>query len=220
MSTPMTLLALKQEVEACGFSDTQFGAGRLVQYLNDGYGRACRMVDFWEGEATQDFSTVAGTASYPQPANLGRDRSLRFTGTSQFGELQSVRLRTIDRAMAQSGVPRAYAIDGANLHLWPTPDSVYTLELRYWALPSPLVADTDTPSLPSDFHDLLVYWALKRGYAAEDDPATAQYWEQQWTARLREFAADAKFQSSDEPSRIADYWTGPPQLSQGSWTRR
>src|SRR6185437_7958326 len=130
-------------------------------------------VDYYIDEATLDFSTVAGTSTYPQPANLGKDRSLHFTVTSQVGELTSVGLRTLDRSVSVSGVPRLYALTGSNIQLYPVPDGVYTLELRYWAQPAQLVNDTDTPSIPADYHDMLLYWALKRAYSAEDDPQTA-----------------------------------------------
>src|SRR2546423_697971 len=83
--------------------------------------------------------------------------SVRDTGRNV--ELVSVGLRTIDRSTVQSGAPNYYAIDGGNLHLYPTPNNVFTLELRYWKLPADLVNDSDIPSIPAGYHDLLWYYA-------------------------------------------------------------
>lgn len=213
----MQLLAMRQEVEAHGFSDITFGA-RINRYLNDAYLMSVRRVSYYVDEATLDFSTVAGTTSYPQPTDFAKDRSLRFVGTSFVGELQSVGLRTIDRSVPTSGIPTNYAIDGNSLHLYPTPDNVYSLELRYWKLPALMVADTDSPTIADDYCDMLIYWAINRCYAAEDDSQTAAYWMQQYNTRLAEFSADVKFPDDNQASQIADFWQGPPSINRG-WTR-
>lgn len=209
----MNLLALRNEVLNHGFDPIVFSA-RINQYLNDAQGKVCRRVDFYIDEATSDFSTVVGTLLYPQPADFARDRSLRRTDVQV--ELTQVGLRTIDRSPPlASGVPRYYAIDGQNLHVYPTPDNVYPLELRYWKLPAQLVADGDTPTIPADYHALLVFWALKRCYAAEDDPQTAQYWEQQFNTMLAEFSADVKFPSGDSRTQMASMWEGGERIGSG-----
>src|SRR5438309_7775091 len=126
----MQLSDLRAEVLAHGFDPTQFGSARVNQYLNDGLQELCARVDFYQEEATSDFPTVSGTASYSLPANFGRIRSLRNTDSSR--ELASCDLREIDRSTPSNGSPRYYAMDAANVHLYPTPDGVYNLELRFW----------------------------------------------------------------------------------------
>lgn len=212
----MNLQAMIAEVQAHGGTQDP---SRITQWINDAIQQAAARADYYIDEATLDFSTVAGTSTYPQPTDLGTDRSLHFTGTDQTGELTSVGLRTLDRSVASSGVPRFYALSGSNLQLYPTPDNVYTLELRYWKQPALLANPGDTTTIPDRYDDMLVYHALFRAYAAEDDLQTAQGWQQQWTTRLAEFAADVKYPNNDQPVRIADYWTGPPSAGSGLWTR-
>lgn len=211
----MQLLAMRQEVEAHGFSDITYGA-RINRYLNDAYLQAVRRVSYYVNEAVLDFSTVAGTASYSQPTDFAKDRSLR--DLNRTGEFKAVGLRTIDRSVPSTAPPYAYAIDGVLIHLYPTPDQVYSLELRYWKLPAVMVADTDSPTIPDDYCDLLVYWAINRCYASEDDSQTAQYWMQQYNTRLQEFSTDVRFPNDDAPTQVASMWEGPPVLSRG-WTR-
>lgn len=213
----MNLLALRTEVRNHGFTGTAlFPDSRINQYLNDAQGKVCRRVDFYIAEAVRDFNTVAGTATYIQPTDFARDRSLHRTDVP--GELAQVGLRTIDRSPIANGAPRYYAIDASNLHLYPTPNNVFPLELRYWKLPAQLVGDTDVPAIPADYHRMLVYWALKECFAGEDDPQTAQYWTSEFNTVLAEFAADVKFPSSDSPNQLADMWTGPQQLGSRGWS--
>jgi hypothetical protein len=118
-SAGSNLLAIRTEALNHGFDPTVFGA-RMTQYINDAQSLMCSRVDYYVNESTLDFTTVSGTATYGQPADLGKDRSLR--DTSRNVELVSVGLRTIDRSAVVSGPPSYYAIDGGNLHLYPTPD--------------------------------------------------------------------------------------------------
>ena len=161
----MQLIDIRTEVLNCGFDPTLFGSSRINAYINNGYFNMVRRVSYYVDEATQDYSTVSGTSMYSLPADFAKVRSLRRTDIGR--ELQSVFLRDIDRSIITSGTPYAYALDGANMHLYPTPDQAYPLELRYWKLPAALSADTDVPTIPADYHNLLIYSAVAEGYRAE-----------------------------------------------------
>lgn len=210
----MNFAALRQEVLNHGFDPVQFGSSRINQFLNDAYGEICRRVDYYIDEGVQDFSTSSGTATYPQPTDFAKDRSLRDTNRDL--EMVMYGLRTIDRSPDSNGPPYAYAIDGTNLHLYPTPDGVYPFELRYWKLPTALVNDGDTPTLPADYHKLIWWYAVGECYMAEDDLQTGQLWMQRYEAGLKNLKADVKFPSTDMPNQIASMW-GNRRLRRG-WT--
>jgi hypothetical protein len=212
----MNLASLRQEVLDHGFDASEYGA-RINQYLNDALNLVCRRVDYYTDEATSDFQTAANTDLYPIPTGFAKLRSLRNTDLSW--ELQAVLLRDIDRAFPSAGLPRFYAMDAANLHVYPTPDGPYNLELRYWQMPAPLVADSDVPSLPVDWHSMLWLFAVRECYAADDDPTTAQYWDGRFKESLSEFAADAKFPNDDAPSQVKGMWDQDDVLM-GPWIAR
>jgi hypothetical protein len=216
MSAPQNLLALRTEVLNHGFDPVLFGSARINQYLNDAQALVARRVQWYNEEAVQDTATVSGTATYAWPANFLRIRSLR--DTDRHVELRSVSLRDIDRSGASNGAPNYYALDGGNIHLYPTPDAVYNLELRYWSSPSTLVNDTDVPSIPADWHRILWIWAVKECYAAEDDPTTAGYWESQFNNTLAELAADLKFPSTDAPAQAEGMWNQDRSLGSAGWS--
>lgn len=213
----MNLTALQTEVFAHGFDPTLFGASRVTAYINNAYLEICRRVDYYVDEGSNAFVTVAGTQDYdlatvaPKWARL---RSLRNTDTNV--ELVQVGLREIDRASGVSGRPYEYALNGPSFHLYPIPDGVYNLRVRYWTLPDQLVAGSDVPSIPPDYHQMLADWAIGRCYAAEDDPQTAQYWKGEFEKQLAMFMADVRFPSTDAPTQIKSMWGGDGQRG---WSR-
>ena len=49
-----------------------------------------------------------------------------------------------------------------NLILGPKPDAAYTITGEYQMSAQVLAADGDTPEMPSDYHQLIVYSAMKK----------------------------------------------------------
>ena len=198
-----TLAELRTEVYNHGFAANVY-VSRATSYLNEALRLAARKVDYYQDETVQSITTVAGQAAYPWPTDFAKLRYLRDVDLTQTLEL--VPIRSIETSAAVCGRPASYALAGATLVLYPTPDAVYNLALRYWQLPALLAADGDTPSLPADYHRLLAYYALQRCYECEDDSEMAQYWQGQWAAALRDMAVDVKFPSTDGPRQVPSMW--------------
>ncbi len=75
-----------------------------------------------------------------------------------------------------SGYPSKVSIDPRNrLRLWQKPDGIYTVTGEYQKSAQVLAADADTPEMPSSFHMLIVYEAMKKYAAYESAPEV-------WTA--------------------------------------
>lgn len=199
----MNLSAIRAEVLANGFDPVQFGSSRVDQFINDGYQYVCAQTNYTGDEATFDFSTAAGVATYPQPSDVSDIRSLRIT--SRYHELTPVGLRQVDRSAPSPGAPTSYAQNGANFQLWPVPDGVYSMECRYWKIPALLVAPGDTPIIPPMWHWLLWTWATAQAFRAEDDVQRAGAWDQRFSKGLADFVSSVKF-TSDMPTRAASMW--------------
>ena len=56
------------------------------------------------------------------------------------------------------------------LHVYPKANDVYSIEFEYFKRAQILAINGDIPELPTDFHQLIVYEALKRFGKAEDAP--------------------------------------------------
>ena len=192
----MNLGQLQAEVEAHGFDPNVYGA-RIINYLNDAYALVCRRVDYYIDEATYPFSTVANQINYPLPAGWARIRDV--SDTTRDILIQPVTLRQLDNSGVPSlGPPQFYALDGANLHMWPTPDTAYTLQLRYWLMPTPLANATDIPTLPSDWHRILAEYCIARCFWGDDDPNMGGAWDQKFRCPLR---SSQQIRSSRIPRR-------------------
>lgn len=212
----MNLAQIRTEVLNTGFDQSVFGA-RINQYVNDGQNRIARYVEWFGAEGVYLIPIVAGTSSYAWPSDLARVRNVFNTATNN--ELQYAGLRDIDRSVTSTGEPGFFAVDGPNLHLYPTPDSsTYSLELRYWKLPPALVNDTDVPALPPDYHYVLISYALWKCYEREDDPQMAQYHEGEFKKLLAELKTDLTFPTSDEPVQVRGMWDRDQQLGRPGWS--
>jgi hypothetical protein len=213
----MNLGQLRTEVLNRGFDPGVYGA-RIDQFINDAQNLIARRVDYYINEDSQTYSTVAGTNLYPLPTNFARVRELFATDVTQI--IAPVGIRDIDGSSSTTqGRPYAYALDGANLHLYPTPDNIYPLELRYWTMPPALINDTDIPTIPVDWHQLLWLYGTWICYEADDDAQMGQYWQGRFNNMLAQFTADQKFPSTDYPNRIESMWgDGRVLYPPGAWS--
>ena len=205
----MNLGQLRAEVLNHGFDPVLFPQGRIDQYINDAYMRVVARVNYYKDEAQQPLPTIAGVNTIAFPPDLGDARSL--VDTDQQHELTQVMLGDLDGAPTRVGRPRIYAVSGQGFELYPTPDGIYNLLLRYWALPAKLVLDSDAPTLPEAWHRLLWYWGCKEAYAAEDDMPNSQAWEGQFNNTLSEFTSDVRF-PTHYPDQVRSMWG-----EQGGW---
>lgn len=208
-----TLASLRTEALNHGFDPIQYSA-RCSQYLNDAQNLIARRVDYYVDEAVQTYATVSGQAAYPWPTNVGRLRSL-FDMNRNI-EMQSASIRDIDRSGIATGAPYWYALTGNNFQLYPTPDNIYNLELRYWSIPPAMVNDTDTPSVPSDWAEMLWFYAVAQLFEADDDAQMGTYWMTKFNNQLAMFSADQKFPSTDSPTQARGMWDQDRSLGVGA----
>jgi hypothetical protein len=224
----VNLLALQTEVEGHGFDPIQYG-GRIIQYLNDAQNLVARRVQYWLEESTVAYTTTASVNLLPLPlptynasgtpsGGFGRLRELFAVDLNV--SLQPVALRDVDNSVVTQGRPYFYAMDGPNLHLYPTPDGSYPFTLRYWIMPTALANSTDIPGMPADWHHILWRYAVAECYKSDDDQAMGQYWTADYEKFLAMFEADARFPSTDWPTQAESFWNDGKTLSPtgNTWT--
>jgi hypothetical protein len=210
----MNLSALRTEVLNHGFDGSIFSASVLNQYLNDALSELSAKAQYYGEEQQQTVTMTAGQSHYSFPTDMTKLRSVRLTNPPQ--ELGLIDLRDIDRSSSSSGTPYAYAIDGAGITVYPTPDSSYTMLVRYWQVLSPMVYDTDVAGLPPRYHRSLTYYAIARCFEREDDVQQAQYYDQKWQETIRNLKADLVFPLTDGPRQVRSQWDAGP-ISRPGW---
>lgn len=112
------------------------------------------------------FNTVAGVSDYPPPENHN------FWDDKTFNDITSanskIRLDFIlytrqkeDVTTSLSGTIYKFSVlPSQAIRLYDTPDSVRTVSAEYFRAPTELVQNTDTPAIPKQYRDIIVYKAL------------------------------------------------------------
>lgn len=200
--------------------DHQFSPNRYTTFIQDTLNEAQRRVArrtnmrvFFDVETV---STVAGMASYALPTDFARNYSL--TEPSQSTPLQKLLVSDFDDLPDDStGRPSTYTIDRPNLVLYPNPDAVYALQLRFYRTPVTMVEDDDEPELPEDYHHILVTYTLARCFRRENDYEATQFHQNEYERELAELQAALQDDDQDmtQPEQVGGMWS--QDATPGMW---
>lgn len=197
-----TFVEMQDEVLDHGFGPEM--RPRVKNWLNQGQARIARMVNIRELLTKSAVATVSGTQSYTLPVDFVRLLSLVDDSGNRI--LTPVDPYYIESSAASSDRPYLYALSSEGLMLYPTPNLVLSLTLRYFKGPTVLAADGDISLLPPDYHDVMVSYALSRAYRTEDDAAMSQF-------HFGEFLRDLQILSGDRTHENLD----PRRPLDGTW---
>lgn len=202
----LTFLELQDQALHDDFAAAKYRA-RVKQFLNVGLGEIYRTTNLASADQAAAIVTVTGDASYVLPATSVRVQSLRDVGTDPDTPLGEVSQAVFDRLPDRQGEPEAFTLRGSEIILWPTPDAVYSLELRFRGDAVDMVADADKPALANDYRHLLVSYARGELFALEDDDAMSNLWMTKWEAGLKRLRADLQ-RRSGRKRRVPSMWAG------------
>lgn len=89
---------------------------------------------------------------------------------------------------------------------FPSPDARYEIDFRCLVRPNPLVNDQDTPLVPVDAAEALIYRALMLFYEMDGKPEMVAYAEGRYRTELetltKRYGAIAHYKSSKRPARV------------------
>lgn len=157
------------------------------------------VVSFWVNQAYQDVagaerhaelerivvsSTTSGENRIDIPADMYELLTLSYLTDRCDGSARTLQRTSEYKVDAQGFLPIAqpthYVQYGSWLELWPSPDSSYSLQLRYTARPSDMTATTSVPSLSTEWRLAVMHLGEAYiheliGNAAEGAEARARY---------------------------------------------
>jgi len=159
--------------ELCSVA-TQFAGGRndwslseASRFANMAYSEVYNRPGHTPLEAVATSSTTSGENHYQLPTdwNYGLAVTLYQQSSSTTGSTSTtvIRLKQRDanwidaQELAPSGVPEAYIQYAQWFELWPSPNSAYSLQLRYAVKPQTLVDSTQTLSLDERWQSAVLY---------------------------------------------------------------
>lgn len=138
----------------------------MLPWLSTAHGEYCDLLDeLWDGyrDTTGTISTVAGTATVALPAAFLKARAVQLLYGDTYRALEPFEpSRQILGHDLANGIPAGYLHVGDNLELFPTPDAVYTIKLRYVPTATAITATSDTISVPNGWEDFHVAKVLMK----------------------------------------------------------
>lgn len=156
---------------------------RIKNWINMGYYDFV-LRELWPfRETTGTLSLVQGTQEYSLVSNFSdidaqNIVSVTLQGTARkkltywpFGQL---RANQPDFDLYAQAVPERYYIKGGSIGFWPTPNAASTAFIDYYAVPTELSADADTPIIPIAYREALVQYSLGLEHDFNTDPDLAQ----------------------------------------------
>lgn len=161
--------------------DTGYSSTEIVDYLNDTqndvfneYRLQFMQVIQTYAMATNVSDITNGTGlptNYVQALDLtltssGREKVLRYVDTS---EIDNIHPDPDDTSINPANVPNEWYFYANTIKTYPVPNSAYTVSLRYYKRPTLLASDSDIPSVPSEFQELLVVGAAYRVMQVKDN---------------------------------------------------
>lgn len=155
----MQLSAIRTEVyETAGVAsdDPRIPTATMTRIVNRALRRVSGEYDWPWLQTTETITTAAGTQAYTPTSGYRKTLRLRYE------DQDLVELQPRDAAQYHNvtGSPVGFFTEDDKVHVVPTPDGVYSLHHVYQARETALSSDSDTPLLPDEYIDWLVFTAL------------------------------------------------------------
>lgn len=150
-----------------------------------------------EQEAIAVSSTTSGENKITLPADFYAVLTVSNLSLSPNLLLTKKNYMDVDSSTTQLGAPHDYVLYDSWMELWPSPDSSYSIQLRYQSRPSVMTATTATPSFDTRFG---ICWLYKTAaYAAwhVKDFETAGLMDQKFIAELARIPSDLALRQRD-----------------------
>jgi len=198
---------MQNEVLAHGFDPNVYRT-RIKNWLNEAQGRIARILELPSLYTTSIITTVKDTDTYTLSNAI---RINGITDPSSPMELTYINdpadVNYYNYAGQSVGRPEYYTLSGqSSIRLSPVPDGAYSLTVDYYSAPTTLSADSDTSALPSDYHDIMISYALSRAYRSEDDMQMSQFFYAEFMRDLTQMGADRQFVVRDGPRQVPGMW--------------
>ena len=138
---------------------------RVVNWIN----RACTLVEGkWVNwnylHEFHTFDTVSGIRDYPPQVGHGfwDTNTARIVADQTNVSFDRYENRKKDASEAILGEPYVFTVlPNQTLRFFSTPDATYGMAIEYWRAPTILTNNTDEPSIPLQYRDIIVYKALE-----------------------------------------------------------
>ena len=150
--------------------------------------------DLWQGEcelnsllelyqAATALTTTTGTQEYSFPTDYIVIKRVTYDGdrlkAADFRELDSIDDKFTD-SDSQTGDPTHYYLWAGKIGMWPVPDTSATVEIWGVKQPASITTNTAAFSIPLQFTDFPLDYALMNYYMKDQDDGRFQVYQARW----------------------------------------
>ena len=174
------------------FGDTaniQIDQTDIIRWINDAQAEIVLQNKLLQTISTS--ATITGQSSYTLPTNILTLRSIKVDGINikalSLSEAETEIPNFDNAATYPVDIPRSFWIWANQFTLYPAPSSqVSTIKLYYVRTPVDVTLLTDTPDLPTSYHNRLVEYCLQQAYELDENWAAAQAKGSQFAAGVQQ----------------------------------
>lgn len=139
--------------------------------LNRSWWTVSSQLRFYERDGTYSFVTVAGTDTYALPTDSDVIQRVILQESSEdawepLTNITDWNMFDLKDDSSQER-PTHYSIRGSNFILWPNPDNVYNVSVKYLRTLADIQASG--PDAPQEWHEVILWGAISRGFFARGD---------------------------------------------------
>ena len=186
-----------------------FSSSDASFWVNQAYREVATRTKFRPKEALAVSSTTSGERTLALPSDLDFITSVTLTlpsgstASSAVSSIVPLRQREGHWMDSQSdklfsGVPEAYASYATWLELYPSPNSAYSLTMRYQAKLSVLTDSASTPALDDRWHPAILYKTVELLHAARFDPANEAMARMRYLSYMQSTPSDDAWRQADK----------------------
>lgn len=201
-------------------ANLSFSSSDVSFWANQAYREVATRTKYRPKEALAVFSTTSGERELAVPADLEFVTSMTLTmpsgstASSAVSSIVPLRQREAHWMDSQhdklfSGIPEVYASYATWLELYPSPNSAYSMTMRYQAKLAVLTDSTSTPALDERWHPAIMYKTVELLHAARLDPANEMMARGRYLSYMESTPSDDAWRQADKRGmgvRFARSW--------------
>lgn len=197
-------------------SGAQIQDADILRWINDAQREIAWNNDLLQIKATA--AVVANQAGYSMPADILRLRSVKYQGVPLSGtsmqEADDLLSNYATPTQVPVGVPQTFWVYAQTITLYPTPSTAGATDLTlfYTRSPTELTALSQTPEIPTQYHNRIVEYCVAQAYELDDNLNASQAKLAQFKSGIESSRGDLDFVPQDVypgitslPSDYGDY---------------
>lgn len=197
----MNLVELRNEVQV-RTEDSSLDSNKIDRWIDQGIKQWAGRFD-WPSLITSysGDTTTSGTTEYSLQSEVRKVISMRV-GTSETDSTEYSYIDYKNKNVSTNG--NYYYIIGNSYGLIPTPSTTgIGIFYKYYEMPSELAED-EHPPFPEIYHELPVFFALKKYWEMSDEFQKSLYYDAEYENMIERMKTDLIVQSTGQLSRMKD----------------